>query len=226
MAEEKILGLFKKSTKNSESVVFKGYKSGLTLIIPENVSFVKCLDDLTSQLHQANGFFKGAVVTIQLGKRNLLETEFIQLSKILTEAGLIQTTTTTNDHGKLEWQNHNRKESLPEESIISTITIKRTIRSGQRLEYDGNLVIMGDVNPGAELVATGDVIVLGKLRGTVHAGAKGNQDAKIIAFQLKPIQIRIAGVITRAPEWERGKRLERPETARINDNQIIVERCY
>ncbi len=224
MAEEKILGLFKKSTKNSENVVFKGYKSGLTLIIPENVSFSKCLDDLIMQLDQAKGFFKGAVVTLQLGKRKLLETEFIEISKILNEAGLVLAT--TSDHQKkLEWHSQKHKESIPEESVVATVTIRRTIRSGQKFEYDGNLVIMGDVNPGAEIVATGDIIVLGKLRGTVHAGAKGNQDARIIAFQLRPIQIRIAGVITRAPEWERGKRQERPEMARINDNQIIVERC-
>ena len=77
-------------------------------------------------------------------------------------------------------------------------------------------MIMGDVNPGAEVVASGDIIILGKLRGTAHAGAYGNQDSRVIAWQLRPLQLRIAGVITRAPEGDsRSKKFNGPEVASI-----------
>jgi septum site-determining protein MinC len=91
--------------------------------------------------------------------------------------------------------------------------------------FEGSLVIIGDVNPGAELVAAGDIIVLGRLRGTAHAGAKGDTSAQIFALQLQPVQIRIAGVITRAPEQDQPHSDFRgPETAKIKDGMIIVER--
>ncbi|MBC7106160.1 MAG: septum site-determining protein MinC, partial [Firmicutes bacterium] len=74
-----------------------------------------------------------------------------------------------------------------------TILVRRTLRSGQRLCYNGNVVILGDVNPGAEVVAAGNVIVMGVLRGVVHAGANGNEEAVVLAFRLRPTQLRIAG---------------------------------
>ena len=75
-------------------------------------------------------------------------------------------------------------ESEPERLEDSTLLVRRTIRSGQRLHYDGNVVVMGDVNPGAEIVCSGDILVLGALRGVAHAGAEGKTDAIVFAFRL------------------------------------------
>jgi septum site-determining protein MinC len=106
----------------------------------------------------------------------------------------------------------------------ATVTVKKTVRSGQRISFEGNLVIMGDVNPGAEVIASGDIVVLGRLRGTAHAGAEGDETSQVIAFQLRPVQIRIAGVITRDSEPGPKVKYLGPEVARIKDGMIVVER--
>ena len=104
----------------------------------------------------------------------------------------------------------------------NTILIKRTLRSGQRLHYDGNVVVMGDVNPGAEIVAAGNVIVMGQLRGVVHAGADGNEKAIVMSFRLAPTQLRIANHITRPPDGDNPES-GRPEIAGIKNGVVTIE---
>lgn len=104
----------------------------------------------------------------------------------------------------------------------NTILIKRTIRSGQSIQFDGNVVVMGDVNPGSEIIASGNIIVMGALRGVVHAGATGDEAATVSAFKLQPTQLRIANHITRAPDGDYPVP-ERPETARIKDGVVVIE---
>jgi septum site-determining protein MinC len=80
--------------------------------------------------------------------------------------------------------------------------MKGMIRSGQVVNYEGSVMLLGDINPGGTLTATGDIFVMGALRGTAHAGAKGDKEAIIAASQLCPTQLRIAEVISRPPdEW-------------------------
>lgn len=104
----------------------------------------------------------------------------------------------------------------------NTILIKRTVRSGQCIQFDGNVVVMGDVNPGSEIIASGNIIVMGALRGVVHAGATGDEAATVSAFKLQPTQLRIANHITRAPDGDYPVP-EHPETARIKDGVVVIE---
>lgn len=103
--------------------------------------------------------------------------------------------------------------------------VRRTVRSGQRITCDASLVVVGDVNPGAELVAAGDIIVLGALRGVAHAGARGDEGAVIAALRLVPVQLRIGQVIGRAPDARPPARGAgwRPERARVQGGAIVVE---
>ena len=81
------------------------------------------------------------------------------------------------------------------------LTIHRgTLRSGDHLEVEGSLLVLGDVNPGARVSAGGDVRVWGRLRGVAHAGTGGNAQARIVALQLRPLQLRIAAAVARGPE--------------------------
>lgn len=206
-----------------DSIVFKGYKSGLTLIIPETGSFEEYMDALRNQLDQSKDFFKGAKITLKIGNRQLLDEERAFLFQLIKNAGMIvQRTTDDLETAKKE----KAKRQIDQKNLVSSVTIRKTVRSGQRIEYEGNILVMGDVNPGGEIIAAGDIVVLGKLRGTAHAGAKGDKLAEIFAFQIKPVQIRIAGVFTRAPEKEREKetRYFGPEVAKIRDDQIVVEK--
>jgi septum site-determining protein MinC len=98
----------------------------------------------------------------------------------------------------------------------------RTLRSGQVVRYAGHVVVMGDVNAGAEIIAAGDVLVWGRLRGVVHAGASGNDNAIVGALSFAPTQLRIGKHIARAPdEYEPQPR--GPELARVRDGRIVIE---
>ncbi len=104
-----------------------------------------------------------------------------------------------------------------------TLLLRRTLRSGQRVRFHGNVVVLGDVNPGAEIVAAGDIVVMGTLRGVAHAGATGSTDAIVAAFRLQPTQIRVGAVIGRAPDGQ-ATRPDTPEMARLRDGVLVIER--
>lgn len=106
---------------------------------------------------------------------------------------------------------------------LPTTMVNRTLRSGQSINSDGNVVVLGDVNPGAEVSAVGHIVVMGALRGVVHAGSTGNEDATITALDLVPTQLRIATHITRPPDGGSKDRSYRPETARIRNDEVIIE---
>lgn len=102
--------------------------------------------------------------------------------------------------------------------------LRQTLRSGQSVSHQGHLVIIGDVNPGAEVVADGDITVWGALRGIARAGVGGNNDAEIRALRLQPIQIRIGESFARSPDKNRlhYDNHHGPETARVVDGKIKV----
>jgi septum site-determining protein MinC len=109
-----------------------------------------------------------------------------------------------------------------------TLFLKQGLRSGQAVSHSGNLVIIGDVNPGAEVVAAGDITVWGALRGIAHAGIGGNDNAEIRALKLEPIQIRISNAIARSPD-RTGIKVggpAAPESARLIEGKIRITRSY
>lgn len=105
-----------------------------------------------------------------------------------------------------------------------TLLVRRTLRSGQRVRYSGNVVVLGDVNPGAEIWAGGDIVVMGWLRGMAQAGAEGNDSAKVSAFRLDPTQLRIGQHIGRAPDHGDAMVADIPEVAEVRDGQLIIDR--
>ena len=112
-------------------------------------------------------------------------------------------------------------ESAPADDPEAGLITRRTLRSGQQLRHPGSITVIGDVNPGAEIVAGGDIVVWGKLRGTVHAGAMGNETAVVCALDLAPTQLRIAQYFARSPDGRRRKPV--PEVARVRDGKIVAE---
>ena len=107
----------------------------------------------------------------------------------------------------------------------STLLIRKHIRSGQKVEHDGTIVIIGDVKPGAEITAGAHVIIIGSLKGNVHAGAGGDPEAVIYASRFEPAIIKIGNLIAKAPEpaSQDGGREAGAEIARIAEGQIVIE---
>lgn len=123
-------------------------------------------------------------------------------------------------HSK-EDEQEEKEEETEEGKKEKTLVLKRTVRSGQRIEYDGNVIIIGDLNPGAEVVAGGDVYIFGRARGVIHAGKNGEIDSTILALSLELNQIRIGNIFTKSDGQK-----PRPgvaEKAYIDKDRIIVE---
>ncbi|MGQ9814173.1 MAG: septum site-determining protein MinC [Candidatus Roseilinea sp.] len=102
------------------------------------------------------------------------------------------------------------------------LLVRRRVRSGQILRHPGHIVVLGDVNPGSQLIAGGDIIVWGKLQGSVHAGALGDAGATICALEFAPTLIRIADAMRASRPGEKRKKPARPEMALIEDQEIMI----
>ena len=112
-------------------------------------------------------------------------------------------------------------------SDLQTLYLTQTLRSGQTVSFEGNIFLIGDAHPGSEINATGDITIWGILGGIVHAGSKGNTDAKVRALKLNPIQLRIANLYSRRNDTVNVPYVQKsneftPEEARIENNQIVI----
>lgn len=135
---------------------------------------------------------------------------------------------------KLEELIDTANDQLSEEQVAKdelakfpTLYLKQTLRSGQTMSYDGNIVIIGDVHPGSEIIAKGDITIWGVLGGIAHAGARGNDWAKIRSLKINAIQLRISGYYARRPDSMNIPFIQRsneftPEEARVENNEIAI----
>ncbi len=204
-----------------ELVSIKGTRQGLIILFDSDADYEQIKDYLHKKMKSAKGFFNGAKFSLATGV-NVTENQKSELEKICSEYGLIH-----DDNIKLpSFNKQASKDNLPtisktkhhSRSGEKTLLIRRTLRSGQSIQYDGNVVVLGDVNAGSEIIAEGSIIVMGRLSGLIHAGATGNTQACVIANRLCPTQMRIGTAITTSPDEEP----EYPEIARLVDNQIQV----
>ncbi len=109
----------------------------------------------------------------------------------------------------------------------NTLYIKQTLRSGQKLEHDGNIVIIGDCKAGSEIIASGDITIWGILGGIAHAGSRGDYNSKIRAFRINAIQLRIADLLARKPDSSKMEKIGKaniftPEEAKITNGEIVI----
>ncbi len=119
------------------------------------------------------------------------------------------------------------KETASESEKKDTFYIKQNLRSGQKVEHDGNVIIIGDCNAGSEVIASGDIIIWGVISGIVHAGSKGDKKACIRAFKINAIQIRITDILARKPDRIDIDKTEKtnifnPEEAKISEGEIVI----
>ncbi len=180
----------------------------------------KSLEENISELEKklSSTFFKGSFAIIDLDNMELSEKEMEEVENLLKKYN-------TKILG-YKYQEGAKKKKANIEQVKGKKTLKilnKTIRSGQNIEYDGDILIIGDVNPDAYVIASGSIIVMGTLRGIVHAGANGDETAVIMALKLRPQQLRIASYVTRSPD-EEVENPEYPEKAFIENNQIYIEK--
>ncbi|WP_425446581.1 septum site-determining protein MinC [Dethiothermospora halolimnae] len=199
-------------------ITFKGNEKGIYVYI-KNGDFKKIKLELDDMLNKSKDFFKGGKVVNFKGRSLSLE-EKSELKYIINNKyGIAVEEIIEKDDNKDNVEANYFFEGIEEGK---TKFVRTTIRSGQKVEYDGNIIILGDINPGGEVTAKGNIIVLGVLRGIAHAGCDGNTEAIVAAFRLQPTQLRIADFIARSPDdddiiskW--------PELAKIKDDMVLIE---
>lgn len=182
------------------------------------------------KIKSLNDLLVGSNVVLDIGGRKLTKKEIEEIKSMLLDKGLhlrqLISKGKTVDYGpnSAETPVSEKKVDLEEIQIPEeTVLIKRTIRSGQKLFSQGNIVVLGDVNPGAEVIAGGSILVMGTMRGLAHAGVLGAEQAVVAAFRLNPTQLRIANHFTRPPEGEGMAGCE-PEIALIKSGKVIIEK--
>jgi septum site-determining protein MinC len=200
----------------SEDVVFKGSRSGLQLIFDETVDFTSILKQLKAKLESAIDFFgKGTVVNVAIEK--ITKEQEAELSILFRRYGLTLRAIDTSMPKVSEL----KAEEVTVEASKEITIIERTVRGGQELISNGSVVILGNVNPGAKIIAGGNIDIKGTCRGIVHAGAFGDLTATITADKMLAMQIRIADLIARAPD--NLETVDTTECARIKNGTIVIE---
>ena len=221
-------------SETNSLIQIKGLRDGL-LVSLDDAPWEEQRSALLSQVDAQLAFFQGARLALDVASQVLRVNELVELRDQLSERGIslwavVSESPTTEKTAQLlglatriskPRPEENRQFSVEDLGEETALFLNRTLRSGTRIEFSGHVVVLGDVNPGAEIIAEGNVIIWGRLRGMVHAGAKGNRKAVICALDLSPMQLRIADEVS-APLEPRD--LPRPEMARINkDGKLQAE---
>lgn len=212
-----------------EIINFRGVKEGIFVDIKGgNLDIIK--KELDKKLKDTYNFYKGTKLLGILADA-LSEDEQLELKLILKyKYDFIVTNEKLPKHllsppiAKEEFNSNNKNENSYFEGIDCGMTkfVNGTLRSGQVVEYDGNIVVIGDVNPGALILARGNIIIFGTLRGVAHAGIGGNLDSIVASYNLQPTQLRIGDMIARPPD-DGNEEYTLPEIARVKDGEVIIE---
>ena len=205
-----------------EIITFKGVKEGIYINVEGN-DFIAIRGELNKKLNKSLEFYKGTKL-LGIRANELSEEELFDLRGILKyKYDLIVLEEGLPSH-IIDNNSNSMEEEIGFEGIDEGMTnfIKGTLRSGQVVQYDGNIVIIGDVNPGALIEAGGNIIVLGTLRGVAHAGKSGNSNSIVASYNFNPTQLRIADKIARSPDQGIGG-INIPEVARIKNDEVVIE---
>jgi len=220
---------------STDTVTMKGTRQGLLISLTEG-EWSDGLLALEAHIDANPAFFRGGRIALDVGTLEVSVAEIKEARAMLAHHevelwALVGTNPVTEAAAQelglvidLGPSRPRAPEAVPrgsEEPSVEGLMVRRTtLRSGQSLRHPGHIVIIGDVNPGAEVVAGGDIVVWGRVRGLVHAGALGNEDAVICALDLAPTQLRIAGHIARSPDERRRNPV--PEMASVRAGQIVA----
>lgn len=205
---------------NDNYVLFKGRRDGLVIVLDEKASFDEIKAVLRRKVRNGRKFFGDAKAAIAFSGKELSPEEKTELMAIITDESNMSVSAAEQARQlggilKAPFSAFNN----------TTIFHKGSVRSGQVISYPGSVVVIGDVNPGGEIIAEGNIIVLGSLKGLVHAGCGGNIDCFVSAVDLMPAQIRIADVLTYIPNEANKKAKERNKLsayAYIKEGQIYI----
>lgn len=178
-------------------VSFKGTRNGLVIVFDPNREFEDIKNTLRSKMESARGFFSGAKFSIADVQQNIPSSQKIELEDICRQYGMVPNvdgSVVLSSNAAIKPASELPKAiSSPVVDGEAALMVRRSLRSGQRIVYNGHVVVLGDIHPGAEVLASGNVLVMGNCGGIIHAGINGDTSAKVVAIKLSPMVLSIAG---------------------------------
>ena len=223
-----------------QPVVLKGNRDGIAVVLDKNIPFEILCGHLREKVSGAKQFFEGALTAVAFKGRALTDDEKRKMLDIIYEETTLEVSGVSDENFVSaveveaaeallqETANDERAEPEKNEEPISDQNVvfhHGGLRSGQSIRHSGSVVLVGDANPGSEIIAGGNVVVLGALKGMAHAGSGGDCKAFISALVLSPTQMRIAHLFIELPPEPKGpgrKPVKKPSYAYIQDGQVFI----
>lgn len=209
-----------------ELVEFKGNKRGIIVNIKRKAPFEEVKQRIIDRLESSVGFFNGAKIC-SINCDYLTDIQIIEIKHDITSKFDIEF---IEEQRKEEINNFqtkyvNNMRSGENIEFEGDVVVMSDMKSGSQISTTSNAVIMGDISSGARVVARGNVIVMGKVKGFIHAGANGNDQAYVVANDLNPKVLRIADNMAEAPDDEEcnGEKKFNPEIAFVSNGRIVIE---
>lgn len=214
----------------SQPVVLKSNRYGINLILDADMPFGQLEEAILEKFRESEKFFKNAKIAISFEGRRLSQEEEFSILDMIAKNTSIQVICVV-DQDKMREQMYKEKiDSYYQDVADNTGEFyKGTLRSGQVLKCDTSIVIIGDVNPGAKIIAKGNIVILGSLKGNAYAGAAGDESCFVTALDMDPVQIKIGNVIGRSADrgpWEAIRNRHRtmdPQIALVSKGNIMIE---
>ena len=207
--------LYEVAAMSEDIVKIKGTRAGLQLSFASGAKFEDIKSNIVGKLEAGDNFFiRGTTVYIPKGTFPTDQMEVLR--RIFHRHGMLFRNEIPKP--KPVARPEPKKPKAEEDQLI---VINRTVRGGQEVRTKSSVLICGNVNPGAQVIAGGSIDIRGTCRGLVHAGAFGNDKAVIIADRLMPVQIRIADLVARSPDET--EQVTTPERASIKNSRIVIE---
>lgn len=204
-------------------VVIKGTKSGIRIVLDKQLPFEELVEEVKKKLKESSDFLGDAQVAVSFDGRSLEEEEEAILLQCIKDCSRLRVVCLVDEDKEREAIfNRSLNEQLMALNSNTGQFFKGNLRSGQVMEFETSIVILGDINVGAQVVSTGNVVVLGNLFGTVYAGAAGKENAFIVALKMNPLQIRISDVIARSSD-EKKEVPAKPQIAYLRDGAIYID---
>lgn len=207
-----------------EKVVIKGTKSGIILVLDADATYDELKKGVAEKFEKSAAFLGEAEKAIAFQGRELTDEQKIELIEIIQDHCMLSIICILEEDSKLEEAfQKTLEQKLMETDHNTGQFFKGSLRSGQVLDVETSIIIIGDVKAGARVISKGNVIILGSLNGNVYAGADGNVDAFVVALDMNPVQIRIADTIARSPDHPQKKKVKETKIAYWDSGNIYIE---
>ncbi|MEA4853445.1 MAG: septum site-determining protein MinC [Christensenella sp.] len=219
-------------------ITIKGKEDGLEINLDEKSTYPVLREELMVKLKKNKDFFRNSDTKIVFRGKKISKAQQMELSRVFSmdygirdvsfgeKEGALKEAELTIEHAAA-MPAHKPDDFFDEVDLVSnsyfdaqSIFINNTIRSGQRIECEGDIVVIGDVNPGAEVIAGGSIAVFGKLRGLAHAGCSGRTDVCVAAMNMCPKQLRVSGRVVTFPGARED--VQGAEIAELKDGKVVI----